>query len=146
MKCASTVFLRIGAISSIVLTVLFALLTGAFFAFGLGFSDIIKQAIESGDIVTDVENVELAVQVVQSLFVALGIVFAIFTLLYLANAILGMRAVRHPSRGLLITVIVIGFGSGMELTAVGAILGLIAFKRGLNKPVVKAKKAKKEKK
>ena len=123
MKTAQKILMIVAGVVSIFMIITWGICAGMFFA-GANNTEVIN------DYTADHANVtEEAVKVV---FVSLGVMFAIFAVGSVANAIVAFKAINTSSKGLLIANIVFGVISGVTVNIVGAIFGLIA--RNMNKP------------
>lgn len=125
MKRTSRIFLRVGAIVSLVLAGIFLLCGITFLILSLPFFvDVIRDGVSSGEISTSVSP-DVAVVLWLSFSISTCVIFLILTAFAVVNGILGFKCLNYPNKKLLITTIVFGFLSGTELTSVGAILGII---------------------
>ncbi len=128
MKKASKILFRVGGIISIVLFALFLTMAIIFIVSGSpAMTEAIKKGIEEGTIQTTfVGSIEDQAKVVQAALMSSGIVFMIFAIFNIPNAILSFMTLRMPSTIMYIFNIVFGAISGCEVNLVGAIFGLIA--------------------
>ena len=127
MKRASNILFKVG------IAVQFVLM-GTFISLGLffllftspGMRDIIIQGLEEGWIETTMEGTpEEIAAAVQMVYGALAAVFIPIAILALVSALLCIKAVKRPSRGVYIANIIFGALTDSGLPIVGAILGLI---------------------
>ena len=141
MRKASQILLLIGAIISIVVTVIFLVLAGFFMISGTSAEakQIIAEGIRNGSItvnvpgaVTEAEKVEA----VQATYVVLGVMFIFFALFGIVNTVLAFISRSKKSTGLFVCNIVFGFLSGTEVTLLGGIFGLVANSNEKNSQVV----------
>lgn len=129
MKRTSRIFLRVGAIVSLVLAGIFLLYGITFLILSLPFFvDVIRDSISSGEISSNV-SLDVAVALWLSFSISTCVIFLVLTALAVVNGILGFKCLKAPNKKLLVTTIVFGFLSGTELTSVGAILGIIDLNR-----------------
>lgn len=129
MKRTSRIFLRVGAIVSLVLAGIFLLCGVTFLILSLPFFvDVIRDGVSSGDIKTNVSP-DAAVALWLSFSISTCVIFLVLTAFAVVNGILGFKCLNAPNKKLLVTTIVFGFLSGTELTSVGAILGIIGLNR-----------------
>lgn len=129
MKRTSRIFLRVGAIVSLVLAGIFLLCGVTFLIISLPFFvDVIRDGVSSGEISTSVSP-DAAVALWLSFSISTCVIFLVLTAFAVVNGILGFKCLNNPNKKLLITTIVFGFLSGTELTSVGAILGIINLNR-----------------
>ena len=129
MKRTSRIFLRVGAIVSLVLAGVFLLCGVTFLILSLPFFlDVIREGASSGQISGN-PNPDVAVAVWLSFSVSTCVVFFVLMAFSIVNGILGFKCLKAPNKKLLVTTIVFGFLSGTELTSVGAILGIISLNR-----------------
>lgn len=129
MKRTSRIFLRVGAIVSLVLAGIFLLCGVTFLILSLPFFvDVIRDGVSSGDIKTNVSP-DAAVALWLSFSISTCVIFLVLTAFAVVNGILGFKCLKAPNKKLLVITIVFGFLSGTELTSVGAILGIISLNR-----------------
>lgn len=129
MKRASRIFLRVGAIVSLVLAGIFLLCGVTFLILSLPFFvDVIRDGVSSGDIKTNVSP-DAAVALWLSFSISTCVIFLVLAAFAVVNGILGFKCLKAQNKKLLVTTIVFGFLSGTELTSVGAILGIIVLNR-----------------
>lgn len=129
MKRTSRVFLRVGAIVSLVLAGIFLLCGVTFLILSLPFFvDVIRDGVNSGEIQSNVSP-DAAVALWLSFSISTCVIFLVLTAFAVVNGILGFKCLKAPNKKLLVTTIVFGFLSGTELTSVGAILGIISLNR-----------------
>lgn len=129
MKRTSRIFLRVGAIVSLVLAGIFLLCGVTFLILSLPFFvDVIRDGIASGEIQSNVSP-DAAVALWLSFSISTCVIFLVLTAFAVVNGILGFKCLKAPNKKLLVTTIVFGFLSGTELTSVGAILGIISLNR-----------------
>ena len=129
MKRTSRIFLRVGAIVSLVLAGIFLLCGVTFLILSLPFFvDVIRDGISSGEIQSNVSP-DAAVALWLSFSISTCVIFLVLTAFGVVNGILGFKCLKAPNKKLLVTTIVFGFLSGTELTSVGAILGIISLNR-----------------
>jgi len=127
MKRASKVLLTVGAIYSLVISIVFVLCMITFIVLSLPFfADVIRQGIESGEITTNMESVDAAIIFVQAMYITSAVVFGILAIFGFINSSFAFKGAKEQSRKLLILNIVFGFLSCVEINAVGGILGLVA--------------------
>lgn len=129
MKRTSRIFLRVGAIVSLVLAGIFLLCGVTFLIISLPFFvDVIRDGVSSGEISSNVSP-DAAVALWLSFSISTCVIFLVLAAFAVVNGILGFKCLKAPNKKLLITTIVFGFLSGTELTSVGAILGIINLNR-----------------
>lgn len=129
MKRTSRIFLRVGAIVSLVLAGIFLLCGVTFLILSLPFFvDVIRDGVSSGEIQSNVSP-DAAVAFWLSFSISTCVIFLVLTAFAVVNGILGFKCLKAPNKKLLVTTIVFGFLSGTELTSVGAILGIISLNR-----------------
>jgi len=129
MKRTSRIFLRVGAIVSLVLAGIFLLCGVTFLILSLPFFvDVIRDGISSGEISSNVSP-DAAIALWLSFSISTCVIFLILAIFGVVNGILGFKCLKSPNKKLLVTTIVFGFLSGTELTSVGAILGIINLNR-----------------
>lgn len=129
MKRTSRIFLRVGAIVSLVLAGIFLLCGVTFLIISLPFFvDVIRDGVSSGEISTSVSP-DAAVALWLSFSISTCVIFLVLAAFAVVNGILGFKCLKAPNKKLLVTTIVFGFLSGTELTSVGAILGIISLNR-----------------
>ena len=129
MKRTSRIFLRVGAIVSLVLAGIFLLCGATFLILSLPFFvDVIRDGVSSGEIQSNVSP-DAAVALWLSFSISTCVIFLVLTAFAVVNGILGFKCLKAPNKKLLVTTIVFGFLSGTELTSVGAILGIISLNR-----------------
>ena len=127
MKRASKVLLTVGAIYSLVVAITFVFCMIMFIIFSLPFfMDLVRQGLESGEISTNIESVDAALMFTQAVFITCAVTFGILSIFCFINSSFAFKARKEQTRSLLILNIVFGFLSGVEINAVGGILGLIA--------------------
>ena len=126
MKRTSRIFLRVGAIVSLVLAGIFLLCGVTFLIISLPFFvDVIRDGVSSGEISTSVSP-DAAVALWLSFSISTCVIFLVLAAFAVVNGILGFKCLKAPNKKLLVTTIVL---SGTELTSVGAILGIISLNR-----------------
>ena len=129
MKRTSRIFLRVGAIVSLVLAGIFLLCGITFLILSLPFFvDVIRDGVSSGETPSNVSP-DVAVALWLSFSISTCVIFLVLASFAVVNGILGFKCLKAPNKKLLITTIVFGFLSGTELTSVGAILGIINLNR-----------------
>lgn len=129
MKRTSRIFLKVGAIVSLVLAGIFLLCGVTFLILSLPFFvDVIRDGVSSGEISSNVSP-DVAVALWLSFSISTCVIFLILASFAVVNGILGFKCLKAPNKKLLVTTIVFGFLSGTELTSVGAILGIISLNR-----------------
>ena len=129
MKRTSRIFLKVGAIVSLVLAGIFLLCGITFLILSLPFFvDVIRDGVSSGEIPSNISP-DAAVALWLSFSISTCVIFLVLTAFGVVNGILGFKCLKAPNKKLLITTIVFGFLSGTELTSVGAILGIINLNR-----------------
>lgn len=129
MKRTSRIFLRVGAIVSLVLAGIFLLCGVTFLILSLPFFvDVIRDGVSSGEIQSNVSP-DAAVALWLSFSISTCVIFLVLAAFAIVNGILGFKCLKAPNKKLLVTTIVFGFLSGTELTSVGAILGIISLNR-----------------
>ena len=129
MKRTSRIFLKVGAIVSLVLAGIFLLCGVTFLILSLPFfADVIRDGISSGEISSNVSP-DAAVALWLSFSISTCVIYFVLMTFAIVNGILGFKCLKAPNKKLLITTIVFGFLSGTELTSVGAILGIINLNR-----------------
>lgn len=129
MKRTSRIFLRVGAIVSLVLAGIFLLFGVTFLILSLPFFvDVIRDGVSSGEIPSNV-SLDVAVALWLSFSISTCVIFLVLTAFAVVNGILGFKCLKAPNKKLLVTTIVFGFLSGTELTSVGAILGIISLNK-----------------
>lgn len=129
MKRTSRIFLRVGAIVSLVLAGIFLLCGVTFLILSLPFFvDVIRDGVSGGEIQSNVSP-DAAVALWLSFSISTCVIFLVLTAFAVVSGILGFKCLKAPNKKLLVTTIVFGFLSGTELTSVGAILGIISLNR-----------------
>lgn len=129
MKRTSRIFLRVGAIVSLVLAGIFLLCGVTFLILSLPFFvDAIRDGVSSGEIQSNISP-DAAIALWLSFSISTCVIFLILAIFGVVNGILGFKCLKAPNKKLLIITIVFGFLSGTELTSVGAILGIINLNR-----------------
>ena len=129
MRNASKVLFLVGGIVSCV-EALSYLIMGIVFIF-LGTSEDVKNDLlknySASDLMRDLGNGVTpadAVQAVQAMYVALGVIFIIGIFLSAVNAVLAFKARNSNNKVLFILNIVFGFISGCIINAIGGILAV----------------------
>ena len=129
MERASRILIKVGMIVSIVYAAI--MLFSSPFMIVMGVSshihDMIVDGVSNGEIYSDLSPEQAAI-VVQATLLSLGIMFIIFGLVGLIDAIIASKTLREPSKNRYIACIILGALS-TELTLVGGILGLISLSR-----------------
>ena len=127
MRKASEIILLVGAIVSIVAAVVYATIGGVFAALGALPTEEVVKAIQDGTWRTDVPGtVEQQAEAIKLIFTGLGVMFLVFGVLCVPNAVFGFMARTRKTQALYVCNIVFGVLSGTEITLVGGIFGLIA--------------------
>lgn len=132
MKKASIVLFKISTILNIVFAVFCAVAVPFLFITGTSahVHDMIAEAYQNGEIATTFYNVspEFYANMVQTQLVVLGVVLSIDIVTATIAAIIGVKARKEATRGLLIASIIFG-ALAVELMIVAGILGLSAYNR-----------------
>ena len=123
MKTAQKILMIVAGVVSIFMVITWGICAGMFFV-GANNTEAINDYIAN--------HGDLTEEAVKIVFMSIGVMFAIFAVASVINAILAFKAVNTSSKGLLIANIVFGVLSGVSVNIVGAIFGLIA--RNMKKP------------
>lgn len=136
MKIASRVLLVIGAVVSIIVTIIFVILSIQFFNLASPENtNAIIEGLRNGTITTTFPGTNqekaAAIQMTFGIFATVYLIFAILTFF---NFIIALASIGVKRKGAMIANIVFGFLSMMTLNAIAGILGLIALSREKSAP------------
>ena len=124
MKRAANILFLVAGILSIVLAVCFVITSIVFFAIAAS-EPFIKEMIANGTIVLpEGQSAETYLAVFIAICITYGVVFLVFGLLNVPNAIFAFKGRRNSNKALFILNIVFGFLSGVLLNVIGGILAL----------------------
>lgn len=127
LKKVSEVLLIVGEIFSFVYMACFLITAVVFFIGGSPVCHgLIVKGIEEGNINSSFGGTpEEVATYVQILFITMGVIFILWAILTLVNALVAMNARKKPSKGAYIANIVLGLLSCVELNLISGIFGLI---------------------
>ena len=117
MKKAQKILMIVAGVVSIVMILVWAIYAGIFYAVANNDKAIDDYIIKHSNVTRET---------VIALMIALGVMFTIFAVCSLINAIVAFRAKNTDKKGLLIINIVFGILSGVSINIVGAIFGFVA--------------------
>ena len=120
MKTAQKILMIIGGVASVLMVITWIICAAAFIGIANSESAINDYTADHPD---------LTAEVIKLMFMSIGIMFIIFAVASVGNAIVAFKAINTSSKGLLIANIVFGVLSGVTVNIVGAIFGLIARNR-----------------
>ena len=137
MRTASRTLLLVGAILSIVCILTFLIIGGVFsFVGSLSVEEIVK-GINDGSINSSFEGtVQEQAEAIKLTFTVLGVVFLVFGVCCIPNAVLGFMGMKKRVNAFYVCNIVFGALSGTVVTILGGIFGLVANAQEANQQVV----------
>ena len=116
MNVAKRVLFIVGGVMSLVSILVFLFLGIFFIAFSTD-EEIMQRLAD--------DSAQYGIEYFQGLFLALGVMFFVFLVFSIPNAILSFKGKNSDSKGLMIANIVFGALSGICVNIVAAIFGLI---------------------
>lgn len=125
MKKAANILLIISGIFCI-LSIL-GVIAGAIACFVMsGNTDLIKQGLSEGWInIPHQDTEEQAIQFVKIMLTTVGVLCVVYTVVYIAGAVISFQGAKKETKGLYIVNIVVGVIGGSIFNLIGGILGLV---------------------